>query len=265
VVLLQRAREGFSLRRVLFAVAKVTVDKEQARGMSLEDRLLLLRLFSERHEGTGVVLFNRGLYFEQAQALRRLFGGAARVSFVVGMDKVFQIFDPRYYGDRDRALDILFGYASLIVGSRGGMGEADLEALLARPENRRYRDHVHFLCLPGGVQDLSAREIRSRLAAGKSAGAGLPREAADFIAETRAYEAPQPLGGERVDAYDLRRRVFDLLWSSREWAERGADFARLMTVALSDSPAGAALRALAREAAAGEEAARRLAELQASA
>ena len=68
VVLAQLARERFHLDQVFFTLAKVTVDKEQVSGLSLEDRLFLLSLLVQRREGLGVALVNRGLYVEQAQA-----------------------------------------------------------------------------------------------------------------------------------------------------------------------------------------------------
>ena len=89
---------------VLFTLAKVTVDKEHVTGLSLEDRLLLLSLYTQRHPSTGFALVNRGLYFEQAQAFRSVFGEQVALSFVVGMDKLLQILDPKYYQDRDAAL-----------------------------------------------------------------------------------------------------------------------------------------------------------------
>src|SRR5215203_1299344 len=92
--LAERALATFALDTVFFTLAKVTVDKEQVIGMSLEDRLLLLSLFAERHDKLGVALVNRGLYFEQAQAFRTLFGEETALYFLVGMDKLLQIFDP---------------------------------------------------------------------------------------------------------------------------------------------------------------------------
>jgi nicotinamide-nucleotide adenylyltransferase len=123
--LAEEALAAFALDTVFFTLAKVTVDKEQVTGMSLEDRLLLLSFFAERDERMGVALVNRGLYFEQAQAFRALLGKEVALYFLVGMDKLLQIFDPRYYHDRDAALEQLFAMASLIVANRGDMDESN--------------------------------------------------------------------------------------------------------------------------------------------
>jgi len=246
VVLAQLARERFHLQQVFFTLAKVTVDKEQVSGMSLEDRLFLLSLLARRCEGLGIALVNRGLYFEQAQAFRSLLGEGTGVSLIVGMDKVFQILDPRYYQDRDAALGVLFRLASLIVANRGEMEEAALNTLLNKPENRSYRPYIRFFLLPAEVKDFSASEIRARLAASGQVEAEVPQEVSAFITETRVYRPPQQIDGEEVDAYSLRVRLFNLLYANRSWAEKEANFARLMEVALSSTEKGCALRALLR-------------------
>src|SRR5881396_2303006 len=115
-----RACQVFQLERVFFTLAKVTVDKEQVTGLGLEDRLLLLSLYAQQHDHVVVAVVNRGLYFEQAQALRALLG---ELSFVVGMDKLLQILDPRYYQDREAALRQLFALTSLIVANRGDLDQ----------------------------------------------------------------------------------------------------------------------------------------------
>jgi nicotinic acid mononucleotide adenylyltransferase len=246
IVLAQLAREHFHLDQVFFTLAKVTVDKEQVSGMSLEDRLSLLSLFARKNKGLGVALVNRGLYFEQAQAFRSLLGESAEVSFVVGMDKVLQILDPRYYQDRDAALRMLFRLASLIAANRGEMEEAALSSLLAKPENHAYRPYIHFLLLPVEVRDLSASQLRATLAAGGQSGVEVPEEVAAFIAETRVYCPPQLIDGEEVEVYNLRIQLFNLLYAARAWAEKEADFVRLMAIALSPTNKGRTLRALLR-------------------
>ena len=100
VALAQHACRAFHLDQLLYTVAKVTVDKERVTGMGLEDRLLLLLLHVEQQQHLGVALVNRGLYFEQAQAFQSLFDTRVGLFFIVGMDKLVQILDARYYRDR---------------------------------------------------------------------------------------------------------------------------------------------------------------------
>ena len=48
------------------------------------------------------------------------------------MDKVMQIFDPRYYQDTDTALKGLFTEVQLIAANRGPLGEKELKEFLSK-------------------------------------------------------------------------------------------------------------------------------------
>jgi nicotinamide-nucleotide adenylyltransferase len=240
--LAERALATFALDTVFFTLAKVTVDKEQVTGMSLEDRLLLLSLFAERRDKLGVALVNRGLYFEQAQAFRTLLGEEVALYFLVGMDKLLQIFDPRYYQDRDAALQQLFAIASLIVANRGDMDEANFSQLLDRPENRRFRTQVQFFTLAAAVTDLSATALRKALAAGQPIDSQVPPETVAFLTETRAFAPPLQKGSESIDVYATRLALLSALYEARSWAEREVDFHRLMALARASNKTGRMLR-----------------------
>ena len=232
----------FGLDQVFFTLAKVTVDKEQVTGMSIEDRLLSLSLYAEQHPALGVALVNRGLYFEQAQAFHSLFGDQTELSFLIGMDKLLQIFDAQYYHDRDAALRQLFSLASLIVANRGDMDEHSFSQLLDRPENQPFRECVRFFTLPATITDLSATQVRQNLAAAQSISAYVPPEIETFISETHVYQPPLHFGGEAIDAYAVRQTSLASLYVDRSRAEQEVDFQRLLAVALSSDAQGQALR-----------------------
>lgn len=213
--LAEGALAAFALDTVFFTLAKVTVDKEQVTGMSLEDRLLLLSFFADRHGQMGVALVNRGLYFEQAQAFRALLGKEVALYFLVGMDKLLQIFDPRYYQDRDAALEQLFAISSLIVANRGDMDGAQFVQLLKQPENRRFRAHVQFFTLSAAVANLSATALRDALAAGQPIDSRVPPETMAFLTETRAFAPPRQRGTDQVDVYAERLAVLAKLYAER--------------------------------------------------
>lgn len=82
------------------------------------------------------------------------------------MDKVMQIFDPRYYQDRDTALKGLFTEVQLIAGSRGPLGEKELKEFLSKKENQVYEDRVYPLTLSEGLKDLTSTDLRTRIANG---------------------------------------------------------------------------------------------------
>ena len=255
--------KAWQLDQVFLSLAKVTVDKEQISGMSLEDRLLLLSLYAERHPHISIALVNRGLYVEQAQAFRALCGAQTELFFLTGMDKLIQILDARYYQDRDAALNELFGLASLIVANRGAFSHTEFTHLLGQPENQAFRPAIHFFSLSdgpdkssasGSLNDLSATVIREALAtevAGTSTvriAEHVPPETIQFVSEAQVYRPPQSQSGgvgEEIDAYGIRIALIELLYAVRSWAEDvedEVDFRCLLQRALTDDPIGYALR-----------------------
>jgi len=193
---------------VTLTISKVTVDKEAVTRATLLDRLLVLRLLLERLNSTApnaalfsASLINRGLYADQALAVRSALPDLDTLYFVVGFDKIVQVMDPRYYDDRDRALDSLFGLASFLVAPRAQHGSTDLEDLFELPQNRRYGERVHSLPLPAQYADHSSTAARTG-----DAIAHLPEEARAFLAETLPYAQPE---GAAPDPYGVRQDVLE--------------------------------------------------------
>ncbi len=200
---------------VFFLLAVRTVDKEQPEGLSLPDRLWILTDYCRPRSGLGVVLTNRGLYVEEAEALRAGPVPPEReLWFLVGFDKIVQIFDPRYYADREAALRRLFALSRFYVAPRSGRTEADLAEFLSRPENRPFAPYVRYLPLPPERHDpyLSATAVRQALAAGALPAEALPAEARRFIEATGAFRPPRLTAeGEALDAYGLRVGLLGLI------------------------------------------------------
>ena len=251
---------------VWLGLARVTVDKEQIAGTLLEDRLVALRHFVQDQPHYGVLLFNRGLYVDQALAVHTRWPDLDDLLFLVGYDKIVQIFDPRYYDDRDAALRKLFDLASFLVAPRDDATAGDLAALLSRPENRPFAARVQSLPLPSAVAAVSSTGLRQDLgtsAAGLSLhhlpmgegrgegqgegtippGVSLPWAFASMVAATHAYAPPLPLGTALVDRYTVRAALLTALFQDREWALAHADLRLLLTTALGPTEAGSALRA----------------------
>jgi nicotinamide-nucleotide adenylyltransferase len=153
-VALAAAGRAAGLACVYFVLAQRTVDKEQVTGIPLADRLALLSRLGE-----GVATVERGLYVDIATEMRGVLPGAELV-FLVGHDKIVQVFDPKYYQDRDAALDELFGLASFLVAPRGDADEDELGELLARPENRQWAERVAPLPFDERHRDASSTRVR---------------------------------------------------------------------------------------------------------
>jgi nicotinic acid mononucleotide adenylyltransferase len=179
---------------LLFLLSVQVIDKPDLAAAALADRALVLLRYAARRPRYGLAAANRGLYVEEALALSPLLPPGATLWFVVGHDKIVQIFDPAYYADRDAALRRLFGHASFLVAPRAGQGAEDLDALLARPENVPFRAQVRSLPLAPAYRDQSATAVRTRLAAGEPLGALVPAATARFVADTGCYR-PAGAGG----------------------------------------------------------------------
>ncbi len=206
IALLQQSRlfaHKYEPAYLYAAISKRTVDKEQVERPTWLDRIDLLNTVLHKYlQNTGIILFNRGLYVEQAQALRASFPDVQRIFFLLGFDKIMQIFDPHYYQDRDASLVALFSLAELLVAPRGNDGEKELDALLHRPENERFAQYVHSLSFDPQYRQMSSTLIRQGNVASLH---DVPSEVQQFIRETHVYDSPlhQP-DGTVVDAYEER-------------------------------------------------------------
>jgi nicotinic acid mononucleotide adenylyltransferase len=232
-------REG--VVAVLLVLPVRAIDKEGVARAALVDRALVLLQWAARHGGAGVALVNRGLYLDQATLLAAKYPSSA-ITFVVGYDKVEQIFDPRYYTDRDTALETLFRLATLRVAPRQGRGHDALDALLRREENRRFAARVTPLSLEADVDALSSTTVREAARAEQPWQALVPVETAVFLREALPYSAPVRLpDGEEIDAYGLRLALIAAAVTGR--LDASADFAALCQQARAATPEGKRLRA----------------------
>jgi nicotinic acid mononucleotide adenylyltransferase len=190
------------------ALSKHTVDKETVERPLLVDRIHLLEIVLKRRlPHAGIMLFNRGLYVEEAEAIQNSFPKVRRILFLVGFDKIVQILDPHYYKDRDAALTELFKLAELLVAPRGDAGERELAELLHSPQNERFARYIHELPFNAQYRYVSSTRIRR--------GADMqdaPQEVRDFIRETQAYTPPLHLrDGSKIDYYGDRMKKLETL------------------------------------------------------
>jgi nicotinic acid mononucleotide adenylyltransferase len=179
---LARAAATRGFEAVLFSLGTRTIDKEEPLGLSMEERLHLLEGMTAAEERLGVLVQNRGLYVDQIQAIRSAFPSLVDLAFVVGIDKIEAIFDPRYYDDFAAALARLFSGARLVVASRDGRDRTSLERLLDRPEARAHAGRIEWLELGERWQALSATRVRERLARGEVPEEWLAQNVARYLA-----------------------------------------------------------------------------------
>jgi nicotinamide-nucleotide adenylyltransferase len=143
------------------------------------DRLEVLRRFCRGRLGMVPGVCSHGLLADQVAAAAARFPGA-RLTLVVGSDKVLQLLDPRWYGDRDAALEGLFARAEVRFAVRAGE-EGAVEEALARPENRRWRGRFSRLEVPPEVAAVSSRAVRELLRRGEDVRGLVPPEVHPFL------------------------------------------------------------------------------------
>lgn len=226
---------------VVLLLPRRAVDKEGVTRAAAEDRALVLLEWARRRDRVGVALVNRGLYVEQAALLAAQYPNGELI-FLTGHDKIVQIFDPRYYVERDAALRELFHLASFRVAPRAGRGADALHALLAAPQNRAFAAPVTALALGEDVDALSSTVVRAAAGAGEPWEDMVPQEAALFMREALPYAPPIRLpGDEEIDPYGLRLALVDAVAAGR--LDPAAGFMELCRTARDATPAGRRLRA----------------------
>jgi nicotinamide-nucleotide adenylyltransferase len=191
---------------VYAAISKRTTDKENVDRPLMLDRIILLDTLLEQHlPRTGIIIFNRGLYVEQAEAVRGSFPAVRRLFFLLGFDKIVQILDPHYYEDRETALKTLFSLAELLVAPRGTANSGTLTDLLRQAQNQPFAPYIHALPLDSAYRDISSSRIRQH---GVEHLQDIPLEVRRFIDETHAYEPPTRLeDGTEFDYYEERVKM----------------------------------------------------------
>jgi len=194
--------------RIYAALSTHITDKERVQRPLLLDRINLLETVLRNHvRHTGIMLFNRGLYVEQAEAVHSSFPQVSNLYFLIGFDKIVRIFDPRYYEDRDLALHELVELADFLVAPRAEAGREELSILLDRPENRQYAGHVHALPLSAAYRYISSTRIRQVHSAREQE---VPVEVRRFIRETHVYEPSVELqDSTKIDQYGERMRAIE--------------------------------------------------------
>jgi nicotinamide-nucleotide adenylyltransferase len=139
-----------------------------------EGRLEALRRLTVTHEGLFAARASHRLLVDQAEAARDRWPRAP-LTILLGSDKVLQLFEPAWYEDRDAALDRLFAAANVRYAARVGH-RGLVPAIIARPENARFRGHIEPIEVPGDIEGVSSSEVRRRIRAGDSVADLVPIE-----------------------------------------------------------------------------------------
>ncbi|MGH7858236.1 MAG: hypothetical protein ACREQY_13005, partial [Candidatus Binatia bacterium] len=188
-VALADAARDLPFDAIFFSVGRVTLDKDDS-GLLREDRLWLLCRLATRDSRFGVVVQNRGLYSEMSESMRRLLPELEDLAFIIGTDKVPQLFEPKYYDDTDARLDSLFRKARFLVAPRGTDTRAALEEILSTPPASRFADRFAWLPVPERWRGVSASLARDGWVRGDTGERHLPAEVTAFLRRSGAFADP---------------------------------------------------------------------------
>lgn len=177
----EAARYTNDLVLLLFA-SSASLPKEGDAGaplLSESDRMDAVRAWCATHPGALPALCPLGLLVEQARAARSRFPDA-QLHLYCGSDKLLQLLDPKWYEDRDAALDELFGLATVTYAVRTGDRSA-VAAALADPANRRWRARCRKLPIDPALASVSSRAVRARIRSGQEWRSLVPVEVASAL------------------------------------------------------------------------------------
>lgn len=171
-------REGSRLvpaQETLLLLATANVDKH-GEGLPMEMRFDLLLRFADSRPNVSVAAVGHGRFVDKLEAIRAAYADATRVVFLLGLDTLVRLFDPKYYTDREASLTRLFEGSECVVANRGANAPSAVAAFLARPEVSPFAHRIHPVRLPTDVAAVSATQVRAKLSRGEPIARFVPPE-----------------------------------------------------------------------------------------
>jgi cytidyltransferase-like protein len=145
--------------------------------LSEDERIRTVAGVSAGRPGMALGLTSHGLLVEQAAAAASRFPGAALL-VVMGSDKLAQLFDPRWYPDRDAAVADLLEVAEVRYAVRSG---DDVAGPLAKAERVGFAGRIRPLDVDPAVAAVSSRLVRQLAREGRGVSTLVPPEALDAV------------------------------------------------------------------------------------
>lgn len=182
VNLARDAMDQAGLDQVLLIPARLQPFKQDRTPASGEDRMEMLRLALAEDPGISPCdyeLTREGVSYTYLtlRAMQERFGPEARIFFIIGTDSLLML------DSWMNAEELLTGY-SYIVGSRPGYLN---EELREKADRIREKYGTEILWIQNRRFDISATEIREKLAAGAPTDDLVPEPVADYIREHGLY------------------------------------------------------------------------------
>ncbi len=168
-------RSGLDVVVLVYSVATLPKEAGTEPPLLTEDARVEALSRLARRPGLASGLTSSGLLVDQVAGARRRWP-TAHLSVLLGSDKVLQLLDPRWYADRDAALDGLTAEADVRYAVRSGADDL-VTSLLARPEHQRWARRFTRLRIAAEAAAISSGEVRRRHRRGEDVTALVPPEA----------------------------------------------------------------------------------------
>ena len=188
IEMIEAAQKEYELDEVLLILARANVDKG-VFGLSLADRLSMLKLYAANREDFSVAACSHGKFIEKIEALKPVYPPGTHFSFIVGYDTFIRLFDPKYYTDLHGALEALFDQCRFIVANRQNYDAGAVKRVMDDPDYQRYAGRIDLIELPHFFAEISSTDIRVQIQAGNSVDHLVPTEVQEFLKTVRAYQA----------------------------------------------------------------------------
>ena len=188
IEMIDAAQKKYDLDEILLILARANVDKG-VFGLSLADRLLMLKEYAANREDLSVAACSHGKFIEKIEALKPAYPAGIHFSFIVGYDTFVRLFDPKYYTDLHGALEVLFDQCRFIVANRQKYDADAVGRVIDAPDYRRYADCIDLIELPEFFAEISSTDIRTQIQAGNSVDHLVPTEVQAFLKTVQAYQA----------------------------------------------------------------------------
>ncbi len=188
IKMIEAAQKKYDLDEILLILARANVDKG-VFGLSLADRLLMLKEYTVNREDFSVAACSHGKFIEKVEALKSAYPPGSHFSFIVGYDTFIRLFDPKYYTDLHSALEALFDQCRFIVANRQDYDAEAVKQVMESPDYRRYSSGIDLIELPDFYAEISSTDIRAQIQAGNSVDHLVPSEVQGFLKAVQAYQA----------------------------------------------------------------------------
>jgi nicotinamide-nucleotide adenylyltransferase len=194
ISMLQHGMQAIEHAQGLFLLSVKNADKALASELDQARRLEMMCLLNRASNDCAVALCNTPLFIDKAKLIRRELFGAGSESmkerelwFVVGIDTLARILDPKYYKDVELSLQELFDVAGLIGFTRENYDESKiLETEIAR----KYAHGYKLIRFDEDLARISSTQVREALSLKlmDRAKTMVPEEIFSYCVEHRMYQ-----------------------------------------------------------------------------